>query len=90
MVSHLFILFFGVVLCTISGVCAYLAAPRQLLAPNPLSKRVGLGGACVLAVAGIMLLQQSLSVVTAVFILALVLMLVWSLVPLCAALLWSR
>ena len=80
----------GMGLCAGSGISSYLAAPHQCLLQTPLSKRVGCIIALLLAVSGVILLQYAVSVVTAVFMLALFLMLVWSLVPLCAALVLSR
>ena len=90
MVSSVFFIPVGMMLCAIAGICAYLAAPQQLLVPTPLSKPMGLGGSLLFAVAGTLFLSQVWSLVTAIFMLALMLMLVWSLMPLCAALVQSK
>ena len=75
------------VLCSMAaGVSVYLTAARQLLLRQALPAKTGLGLAAVFAVAALWLFCQNVAVVTAVFALVVVLMSVWSLLPLCVAL----
>lgn len=75
------------VMCSVeAGVCVYLTAPRQMLLRKALPIKTGLGVAVALALAALRLFCQVVGVFTAVFALAVVLMSVWSLLPLCVAL----
>nr|WP_298794926.1 hypothetical protein [uncultured Acetobacter sp.] len=75
------------VVCSMAaGVSAYLAAPRQLLLRKAVPVGAGLGLAAVLAGVALGLFCQVVGAFTAVFSLAVVLMSVWSLLPLCVAL----
>lgn len=69
-----------------AGVSAYLSAPRQMLLRKALPVGAGLGVASALAGVALGLFCQVVGVFTAVFALAVVLMSVWSLLPLCVAL----
>lgn len=88
--STSFFLFLGLFFCAGGALCAYLCAPHQKLLAQALGKPIGLGTALVLAVMGLVCVQLSVSAVTAVFMLLLVFMTVWSLVPLFAALILRR
>lgn len=84
---------FGSALCALAVVCsmaagvsAYLSARRQMLLRKALPVGAGLGVASALAGVALGLFCQVVGVFTAVFALAVVLMSVWSLLPLCVAL----
>ncbi|MFT8464129.1 hypothetical protein [Acetobacter persici] len=75
------------VLCSMAaGVSVYLTVARQLLLRQALPAKTGLGLSAGLAVAALWLFCQNVAMVTAVFALVVVLMTVWSLLPLCVAL----
>lgn len=69
-----------------AGVSAYLAAPRQLLLRKALPVGAALGFASALAGVALGLFCQVVGLFTAVFALGVVLMSVWSILPLCVAL----
>lgn len=69
-----------------AGVASYLVAPRQLLLRQALPARTGLALAGVLAALALGLFCQVVGVLTSVFVLAGVLMSIWSFLPLCVAL----
>lgn len=84
---------FGSAVCALAVVCsmaagvsAYLAAPRQLLLRKALPVGAALGFASALAGVALGLFCQVVGLFTAVFALGVVLMSVWSILPLCVAL----
>ncbi|GAN69259.1 hypothetical protein [Acetobacter orleanensis] len=74
----------------LAGVSVYLSAPRQMMVRKALPARTGLGLAGVSAVMALWLFCQVAGVLTSVFALVVVLMSVWSFLPLCVALLRRR
>ena len=77
-------------LTVVAALLAYLAAPRQVVLPAPLPRRMALIVAAGLGLAGLVLFRQVAGPAAAVFILATVLMLAWSVVPVPAALWGGR